>query len=265
VPYSNPAPIDRSNPSNLPNSSGSNAQPAGPSSAIRSSADGFPWGWLFLLGGAAFIVLVAFLVWKAQQFNSSATSELDNDIVTVTKLQVALLAQARDIQDRLSQLSVGVDLETPAGLAELLQETTLALLRSPENWTHGYATSQTVKSREAAATLFEQFSIEERSKFSAETLVNVGGRIRRQALPVNGQSDPAAYIVVTLLVGSENDRPLITDAIHSTAEMQAALQHLGAISPDYLLIFEVLWSPQDSADSLSYDELLTEYPGMVQL
>jgi uncharacterized membrane protein len=194
----------------------------------------------------------------------SSTSELTNDIVTVTRVQVAMLAQARFVQERLTNLTLHADTETPEGLAEMLRETVVALMRMPENWTHASSSSQTVKSREQAAQLFEQLSITERSKFTAETLVKVGGRVRRQTLEQT-EKDPAAYIVVTLLVGTADDRPIIPDKIHSSTELQSALKRIGAITPAYLLIYELLWSPQDPSDSLTYDELLTNYPDLTQI
>lgn len=196
---------------------------------------------------------------------SSAAQELENDTVTVSKIQVALLAQARSIQSQLTELSLNVDTDTSEGLMQLLQESALALLRSPENWTHVLATSQTVKSREDAEAIFNQVSIQERSKFSAETLTNVGGRVRQQK-PVmpDLDDDPAAYIVVTLLVGTADDKPLFEE-IRTAEALKDALEKLASISPDYLMVFELLWSPQAETDSLTYDELLTEYTDMVQI
>lgn len=198
-------------------------------------------------------------------YGYTGNREIDNDTVTVTRLQVALLSQARYIQDSLTEYTLNADTDTTEGLTELLQESVLALLRSPENWSHVRVNSQTVKSREQATQLFEQISIEERSKFSAETLANVGGRVRRQAMPKNEDDAPASYIVVTLVLGTADDRPLFDEKIRTTQELQAALQRLGSITPEYLLVFELLWSPQDASDSLTYDELLTEYPGLIQI
>lgn len=196
---------------------------------------------------------------------STVDGELHNDTVTVTKLQVALLAQARHVQEQLSTLTANTNAQSRQGLAEVLRESVLALLRSPENWTHVQVSSQTVNSRPEASRLFEQLSVEERSKFNAETLVNVGGQIRRQAVRAEANGDPAAYIVVTLLIGTADDRPLFDQNIYSADDLRAALQKLGGITPEYLLIFELLWSPQDPSDSLSRDELLSQYPNLVQI
>lgn len=51
--------------------------------------------------------------------------------------------------------------------------------------------------------------------------------------------DPGAYLVVTLLVGTIDDRPLF-DRVQSASDLNAALQRLGAISPEELLVYELL-------------------------
>ncbi|MEL6553203.1 MAG: DUF1517 domain-containing protein [Cyanobacteria bacterium J06621_11] len=40
---------------------------------------------------------------------------------------------------------------------------------------------------------------------------------------------------------------------------------LGAMKPNYLMVYELLWSPQDSSDSLTYEEMLLGYPYMIQI
>lgn len=193
------------------------------------------------------------------------SNEISNDTVTVTQLQVALLAQARTLQTELTDLASRADVESQEGLTRFLQETVLALLRSPEYWSHARLNSQTARSREQAAQVFEQLSIAERSKVTRETLVNTGGGVRRAAFTPRQDADPAAYIVVTLLIGTADDRSILDAPIHSASDLQAALQRLGSISPDYLMTYELLWSPQDERDSLSYDDLLASYPNLTQI
>jgi len=242
----------------------------GPVGAPAPSSGGLDFLVLLLvLGFGVLPIVMSYLRLASSRRGSSqrsvgTTSELHNDVVTVTQVQVALVAQARYVQDALNQMVEQVDLATKAGLTEALRETVLVLLRSPENWTHALTQSQTVGSRTQASQVFEQLSLEERSKFDVESLVNVGGRVQRRDR-IHREEDPAAYIVVTLLVGSADDRPLIPGAIHSADELRAALKRLGAIPPEALMVYEVLWSPQDPSDSLTRDELLTNYPGMVQI
>lgn len=214
------------------------------------------------MGGGLFFAW--YLLSKRDGKSSGASSELSNDIVTVTKLQIALLAEARDIQSQLTDLSLQADLDTPEGLSEFLQETVLALLRHPEYWSHAQSSSQAVPSRDEAGRMFETFSIAERRKFGVETLSRTNGRVRSQSVEIDPDIEPAEYIVVTLLVGTEDDRPLF-NPIYSAEDLKQALETLAAIPPNALSIFELLWSPQTSTDSLSYDELLTEYTELVPL
>jgi len=213
-------------------------------------------------------MLLALCIWAiGRSLNSGTASvknELENDTVTVSKVQVALLAQARSIQSQLSSLTLNADTQTSAGLAQLLQESALALLRSPEYWTHVSTSSQSVRSREEAENLFTQLSVRERSKFNVEALAHVDGRISQRNPILPDASESADYIVVTLLVGTAYDKPLFGE-IRTTEALQQALEQIAAIPSEHLLVFELLWSPQAEADSLTYDELLTEYTDMIQI
>ncbi len=273
-----------SSPSRSSRSSGSNySSPARYRSgyiyhnSYRSSAVATPLGLVGSIVLSIVIVLVFVavaivlfsLTRKSKQVNgnpsrtASGNSELDNDIVTVSKLQVALLAESRSIQAQLTQISLSADTSTQSGLTQLLQESALALLRSPENWTHVLASSQAAH-RQQAEQIFNRFSIEERSKLSVETLVNVGGKTRKQPIPIDSNQDPTAYIVVTLLIGTEDDKRLFNE-IWSREELEQALERTAAVPCNYLLTFELLWSPQAEMDSLTHDELLSEYTAMLQI
>jgi uncharacterized membrane protein len=199
-----------------------------------------------------------------ETYTNTGNRELDNNIVTISKIQVGLLAQARSIQTQLSQLSLNIATDTPEGLSELLQESALALLRTPENWTHVSATSKTVRSRDEAEAIFNKFSIEERGKFSGETLTNVNGKVRQNQHDSNSDSEPGSYIVVTLLIGTEDDRPLFGN-VYSTNELKQALERIAATPPEYLSKFELLWTPQVETESLTYDEMLTEYASLMPI
>jgi uncharacterized membrane protein len=226
---------------------------------------------LLILGIVAAIVVFSLMnvLRSARGFTSGgvtqAGGELLNDKVTVSKVQVALLSQAREVQADLTRLSLSVDTDTNAGLLQLLQESALSLLRMPENWSHALVMSQTVNGREAAGAVFNRLSIAERSKYTVETLTNVGGRVNRKSnFTPDPNKDPASFIVVTLLVGTAHDRPLFNQ-VHTTQELQAALQALAGMPAEYLMAFELIWTPQDENDSLTYDELLAQYADMVQI
>jgi uncharacterized membrane protein len=191
-------------------------------------------------------------------------NELENDIVTISTLQIALTAQAGAVQSKLSELSLTANTQTQEGLMQLLQASVQALLENSESWTHVLGSSQTVSSREEAETVFNKFSLQERSKFTAETLSNVDGKITQQQVELDPDEEQPAYIVVTLLVGTADDQPLFENLTSAQAVKQA-LEKVTAISLDYLMVFELLWSPQVETDALTQEELLSEYRNLVAI
>lgn len=189
-------------------------------------------------------------------------SEPTNDVVTVSMLQIALRAEVRRLQAVLNDLGTTADTATPEGRFEVLQQIAGLLLDHSRYWTHVRAISQTVLSLETAENLYNRLSLQERSKFSVEALTNLNGTVtQRQTGGENSSGDPA-YIVVTLLLGTADDRPLF-DEIYSASLLRDTLSDIRMMQSRYLLVFETLWSPQDPNDSLTEAELAAEYPDLV--
>jgi len=194
---------------------------------------------------------------------SQQLGEINNNIVTITQLQVAMMAEARHVHQALNQIASETDFSTQKGLTLGLRETVLALLRAPETWTHAIATTKTVRSKSEAKERFETLSMEERRKFDMESLVNMDGEVKRRDR-IQADSEIASHIVVTLIIGTAHDSAII-DPVMSVEELEKALKRLGAITPEYLMVYEIMWSPQDEDDSLTDEELLLNYPKMFQL
>ncbi|MFQ4139870.1 DUF1517 domain-containing protein [Nodosilinea sp. PGN35] len=184
-----------------------------------------------------------------------------NPPVALAKLQVGLLAEARALQDDLNRLATTADTGTSQGLAKLLQETTLALLRHPDYW--AYAASEDKQTRLLSAEQeFNRYTLSARSRFSAETLSNVNNQLTQaepQALLTGSNSEaPGEYILATVVVATQGKLDL--PDIYSSADLRQALGQIGAISSENLLAVEVLWTPQQSGETLSADELVAQYP-----
>lgn len=150
---------------------------------------GFPFVIPFLgIGGGfgglftilIFLAIANFLVQSFRRVGSGEIEEVDyssNPAVSVTRLQVGLLAEGRGLQADLNQIAETADTNSAAGRAEVLQETSLALLRHPEYWV--YAGSETQQARLASAEAqFNRLALAERSKFSEETLSNVNNQLK---------------------------------------------------------------------------------------
>lgn len=186
-----------------------------------------------------------------------------NPPVSVAKLQVGLLAEARSLQDDLNRMALSADTGSSAGLAKLLQETTLSLLRHPDYWV--YAANEDKQTRLLSAEQeFNRYTLAARSAFTEETLSNVNSQITQSSpkATLPGQVDdfatPGEYILATLVVAAQGKLDL--PDIRSTEDLRRALGQMGAIASDDLLAVEVLWTPQQSGETLSADEMIAEYP-----
>jgi uncharacterized membrane protein len=211
------------------------------------------------------IALANFLVRAFQNAGVAGGDEYAPTTVSVAKVQVGLLATARDLQPELDRLTLTADTGSSEGRAMLVQEASLALLRHPEYWV--YATTESQQAGlEAAEAKFNQYSLTERSKFTAETLAKVDNRLLHPpSSAVSGElvkspEDAGDYIIVTIIVGVTGKLDL--PPISSSEALRQALQTIGGIGSDRLLAVEVLWTPQAKGDSLSSDDILTYYPDL---
>lgn len=223
-----------------------------------------------------FLAIANFLLQSFRRFGSGdVVDEVDyssNPTVSVTRLQVGLLAGARDLQVELNRIAETAETNSPEGRTEVLQEASLALLRHPEYCV--YAGSATQQARlSSAESQFNRLALAERSKFAEETLSNVNNQLKaatpKGALPAadnSGELDnpirlitegPGEYIVVTLLAATLGNLQL--PAINNADDLRQALRSFGAISSERLLAIEVLWTPQAAGDTLTADDLLAEY------
>jgi uncharacterized membrane protein len=210
---------------------------------------------------------------KAKEKERREQMELENleknRKVTISKLQIALTAEAKAISKQLSQLTLNINTETQEGLVELLQESVILLLRNSEYWTHVLSRSFPIKI-DKAEEAFNRLSVTQRSKFSCETVSNINGKIRNYVDDTSNESNNEqndnlpAYIVVTILVGSDGEEPLF-HRIHSGEELKLTLEKLAVISEDDLMKLEVLWTPQSEDKPLTNDEFIMEYPDLIQL
>jgi uncharacterized membrane protein len=179
--------------------------------------------------------------------------------LTVVRQRVALLASAKDIQSDLIRMAERGDTDSPYGLAKILQETTLALLRHPDKVIYAWSD----KNREPldnAENLFNQFSMEERSRASEETLTNVDGRLSKSKEKAHEKTQDNEYILVNVLVVTNGDLNLGPSDSHEN--LKSNLVALGSITPNDLVALEIIWQPEDEYDVLSKEELLSLYPDL---
>lgn len=262
-----------------------------PSSSYRAPTGGYGYGYGGYGGGFGFPFLLPFLGFGGgfgsiftvliflaignfllQSFRNMGEAGdngvlSNNSKVSVGRVQVGLLEGARGLQKELDELARAADTGSASGRAQVLQESSLALLRHPEYWVYGAAESgQTAL--ESAEARFNQLTLAERSKFTEETLSNVNNALRegtsRTALGAGGElattEAPGEYIIVTIVVGTEGKLEL--PKINSSDDLRQALRQIGGISSDRLLAVEILWTPQAEGDTLTSDDVMAAYPDL---
>lgn len=230
---------------------------------------------MFFGGGGAFgglftlLILIAianFALRAFRQAQEGGNGAIGSPTVSVSKLQVGLLAEARGLQADLNRIAQKANTGSTAGLAQVLQESTLSLLRHPEYW--AYASDESKQTKlEAAEVEFNRLVLAERSKLKGESFSNVSGQLKQSengALAVAEKGDlatqPSEYILVTLIVGAEGKLDL--PKVNSADDLRKALSTLGAVSSDRLLAMELIWTPQRDGDVLTSDDLLQDYPNL---
>jgi uncharacterized membrane protein len=228
-------------------------------------------------GGGLFSLLImvavgGFLLQTFRRVTGGDSFEGDvyNPQVSIAQIQVGLLADARSVQSKLDQLAETVNTDTASGRMHLLQETSLELLRHPEYWTYGKTSTQQAKLDRAEA-VFNQLSLNERGKFTTETLSKVNNQLRQadanptlnstgELATVAQESERAEYIIVTLLVAAT--RALELPKINGESDLRQALQTLGSLDASALVAIEAIWTPQANGDALTTDDILAYYPDL---
>jgi uncharacterized membrane protein len=233
----------------------------------------------FMFGGGgsllSILVFIAIANFLFSSFRNATSSEggvagnaqdVTNPPVTVNTLQIGLLAEAQTLKTDLDRIALSADTSTSAGLAESLQESTLALLRHPEYWVYANAEGQQTRLMSAEAE-FNRRTLSERSKFQEETLSNYSAQIKQKASTAivldDANQGPGEYILVTLIVASQGKLDL--PKVQSAQDVKKALGQIGAVGAQDLLAMRVLWTPQTSGDALTSDDLIESYPKLRRL
>lgn len=188
--------------------------------------------------------------------------EVGGERVAVGKLQVALLGNARDLQRDLDRIASRADTSSPEGLHYVLQEAVLSLQRNPDYWVYGSSKVEYERGYDEAEALFNEQSLDERSKFRQETLSNVAGDTLTKTFNKQGDGD-TELIVVTILVAAETSLKL--PKINGREDLRTALNRVGSVPEQSIVAVEVLWTPQDPGDYYTRNEVMADYPELAVL
>lgn len=185
----------------------------------------------------------------------------------VYRMQVALGRSARGIQDRMARFAAEGNTNTEEGLATLLQQTALELMREKDSIRAAAVEGSGPMSLTNAETKMNGLALAERARFQVERVRGADGHVRRSEVAAEEGKEALEYVVVTLVVATRT--PLGKEwgkgEITSHQELDTYLGQLGGVAGAGLLGLEAVWTPADPNDSLTQTDLMTTYPDLRSL
>jgi uncharacterized membrane protein len=225
-------------------------------------------GTLFVLAVGGIAVLSVMRAVRRAAYRGGAWSDDDGYVRDVDtgraylyRLQLALGRSGRGVQKRLVEFAQQGDTSSEAGLAALLQQTALELLREKDAVRYVGADGRGPMSLTNAETTMNSLALAERSRFQVERVRASGGRVNTSTAAAEEGKEALELVVVTVVAATRT--PLGNfKAVTSLEELETLLSELGATSPDGLLGLEVIWTPADENDSLTEMDVMTTYPDL---
>jgi uncharacterized membrane protein len=182
----------------------------------------------------------------------------------VYKVQLGVGRSGRAIQSRLLDFATQGDTSSQEGLAELLRQTVLELVREKDSIRYALAEGSGPFSLANGETKLGALAMKERSHFQVERVRGADGAVRKATGPSTVGSDVLEYIVVTILVATR--RPISEiRPVSERAELEQILSALGGVPSNTLLGLEVIWLPADAEDTLTETDVMTTYPELRSL
>jgi uncharacterized membrane protein len=185
--------------------------------------------------------------------------QVEPDRAYLYRLQLALGRSGRGVQERLAAFAEQGDTGSEAGLAALLQQSALELLREQDAVKYVGADGRGPMSFTNAETTMNSLALAERARFQVERVRAGDGRVNKSTLAAEEGKEALELVVVTLVVATRTPLSAFKE-VGSPEELQALLSELGGVSPDGLLGLEVIWTPADPNDSMTETDVMTTYP-----
>jgi len=194
-------------------------------------------------------------------YDDDGSDEVVSGKAHVQTLQLGIGRSGRDVRRRLTTFAEQGDTGTESGLARLLSQAALELLREKASIRHALFASSGPLSFANAETKMGGLALKERSKFQVERLRAADGKVNRSEEKLTASDDILEYVVITLVVATR--APLVDlKEVRQAEDVETVLAAMGGISPSNLLGIEVIWTPADDEDALTQEDLLTEYPDL---
>ena len=186
------------------------------------------------------------------------------DRAYVYKVQLGLGRSGRGIQKRLEEFATTGDTSSEAGLADLLHQTALELMRESDAIRYGLVEPGGPYSLTNGEAKLTGAATAERSRFQIERVRGSGGQVRRSDAASAVGSEALEFLVITILLATRVSLDGLKQA-DDRASFEAVLRELGSVPANALLGLEVIWTPADPDDSMTETDLMTSYPELRSL
>jgi uncharacterized membrane protein len=163
------------------------------------------------------------------------------------------------VQKRLEEFASTGDTSSETGLAELLRQTALELMREKDSIRYGLVEPSGPFSLTNGEAKMNGAAMAERSHFQLERVRGAEGQLRRSEAAATVGKEALEFLVITLLVATRAPLDRMTK-VDDRSALEGALSELGAVPASALLGLEVIWTPADPEDSLTETDLMTTYP-----
>nr|WP_027881220.1 DUF1517 domain-containing protein [Meiothermus rufus] len=205
---------------------------------------------IFIVG----IVLVSLSMIRGLQ-RAGSSSEPES---TVARLRLALL-HSPQLQSDLRALADMADTESARGLADLIDNAAVRLLREQAAWRFGQYQVWT-GSLQKAEGQFDAWMTETRSEY-IETYRHFEGKRTAQANYQPKAEPDGRYLLVTLLLAVHGNLPPVPTPLRREGARQALLA-LATSSPVNTLAAYLAWTPEAPGEALSEADLLAGWPAL---
>ncbi len=178
---------------------------------------------------------------------------------SVGRLRLAPLLRP-EVQRAIRRLAETADTTTAKGLADLLDEVALLLLREEPAWRFG-SYEASFGDEEKVLGLFDAWMLEDRSTYQ-ETFRHFEGK--KVEAPYTPRVEPGGrYLLCSLVlaVRGELPRPGPLDR----KRVKEVLMAFAGSTPFTLLAFHLAWTPEREGEGLTEEELLLLFPGLDKL
>lgn len=180
---------------------------------------------------------------------------------TVVRLRIATL-YSRELQESLRRVASEADTNTTKGLADLIDNAAVLMLRDQPGWRFG-GFEQWTGSLERAEGQFDTWMTEARSEF-VETFRKFEGKIEHNAGYEPKAEPDGRYILVTFVVAAHGLLPKVQLPLRSQ-QAKAALLALASTTPVTTLATYITWTPEAGGEALTEQDLLLGWKSLEML